>query len=158
MRCFGGFGFFEILLSTVLLSVAALSLIKTHYISRLSEWQNAQTIQLQYLFIDMLDTLCLNKNASYYATGYHDPASISTDCQQRSCGARELAKYQVSFWKCRLGKQTGDGCTTIFDNLTPLFPDGKLRISLSRDHLQLTAQWSDAEGTLQNTYASCNLR
>ena len=158
MRRFEGFGFFEILLSTTLLSIAALSLLKTHNISRLSEWRNAKTIQLQYLFIDMLDTLCLNKNASYYATEYHDLASICTDCRQRTCSARELAKYQMSFWKCRIGKQTRNKCTAIFDDLKPLFPDGKLRISLSQDHMQLAVRWSDAQGTLQNASASCNLR
>ena len=158
----GGFSMVELLVAVLIMGVGVLGVTGLQMVSLQNNRDallRGEAIQVAY---DVIDRIRVNRGtgggAAAYVTGFDDDPTAHADCFGGNCSPGQMAIFDLSLWKCSLGKHQADNvCDTLRTNgflpeLTaqPGLPDGEGSVALAGGLVTVTIRWTGFGGAQQS--------
>ncbi len=138
----------EVLVALAVLSIGLLGMAGMQLFSLKSNQSAYYQSQASYFAYDLIDKMRANpvgfNNGNYDSGLTNIPASI-TNCQTTTatCTPAQLARYELTQWKCALGSYENDSiCVTPLD-LNSVLPAGDGSAVRNGNDVAVTVQWTE---------------
>ena len=147
----GGASLIEVLVALLVVATGALGLVGLQVVSAQNNRLALQRSLATVFASDMLERIRANPQASYSAVGEGPPGAFE-DCLGKPCSPAALADFDVTVWKCSLGRWNEEApCATAraSDVLPPVerqlgLPAGDGTIAVQGRRVTVTVFWRGA--------------
>jgi len=148
-----GFGLIEAMVAMVVLSVGLLGLAALQAAGARANYNAYLHSQAAMISLDLFERIRGNPDGAY-AIGMNAGLPLAAaDCQGAgtNCDAETLARYDLVFLKCALGKFSGAD-TCVNNNYQGQLPSGDASVVVNGDDYILTIQWFDSADNAIKTF------
>ncbi len=138
-----GVSLIEVLVAVLVMAVGLLGLASLQAVGMHNNTSAYHRTQAIYLSYDIMDRMRANYQADYAVNLNSQPAN-ATNCAavNANCSPQSMAQYDLSQWKCSLGKFAKNAaCTSL--GIAGVLPEGNGQISESNGIYTISIQWID---------------